>query len=144
MIIWSEKQYKAFLEKAHSVMPEPTKVEPAMPVSPVARPVILPSPSPVYVNNWTRPVFLVCLTVVAVVGMVHEKPSNATVSPVKVEQVAKPTHKIKLHHHKKVVDSQFKKRIIAKSDTPDIEEIEARLTTVEERLDNDERSVFLP
>lgn len=143
MIIWTEKQWKRYQEQTGKVEPaksepEPVEAKPAVPFMAITKPV-RSEPSPV--NNWTKPVFMVCLTVVAVVGMVHEKPSNATV-PVKVEQVVKPVHKIKMHHHKKVVDKPFKKRIIAKSDTPDIEEIERRLTTVEERLDDYDRASF--
>jgi hypothetical protein len=100
MIIWSEKQYQAFLRK--SGMSEPTSEKASTPVSP-ASPIIYNEPvksKPVNVGrdmNWLpKTVFIICLTVIAVIGMVHEKPSDAK----PVAPIVK-THIAHIHHHKK-------------------------------------------
>lgn len=96
MIIWSEKQYQSFLNK--SGLKEPTSEKAETPITPVVQPVPAPQSRTIIQNvgkDWTKPVFMVCLTVIAVVGMVHEKPTNATPpTPVKVEQVIKH-HRVK-------------------------------------------------
>lgn len=116
MIIWSEKQYQSFLRK--SGMQEPTTEKAETPkIEPVSQPIATKPVAPVQIvgsNNWTKPICAICLTIIAVVGMVHEKPSDAQVAPVKIERVAKPVHHAKRKHHrrkkchcdcKKVVDN---------------------------------------
>jgi hypothetical protein len=141
MIIWSEKQYKRFCEQTGRVEAKPE----AQPIGvdlnkPVVPAMTMAKPEPKYVDRFTRPVFIVCLTVIAVVGMVHEKPINATSVPVKVEQVAKPV-KHKIHHakkrHYKKCACECKKVVDkpAKSvNSVSIENVEERLTDGKAKL----------
>jgi hypothetical protein len=139
VIIWSEKQYQAFLRK--SGLQEPTtekvempKVEPVIPIAPIAS----AAPKPHIVGNngngLVKATFLVCMTVIAVVGMVQHQPTDARpVAPVIQSHNSHIMHvNKKIHHrHKKsltTVKPACKCNCIEKAKPITVEQVEERLT----------------
>lgn len=106
------------------------------PVMPTIKP-ILAAPHNVGKSDKgiVKSTFLVCLTVIAVVGMVHEKPSNASLpAPAPVIEKSHITH---IHHAKEKVKHRHKKHLTKAMDSYNqIEEIESRVTKLEGRMDN--------
>lgn len=135
MIIWTEKQYQAFLKKSGMSEPTTEKVEasPAlskpMPTMPVQAALAVPHNVGRDMNWLVKVVFIICLTVFAITGMVHSWPSDAKPT-VSVEHVvkAKPVkhrHKAK-HHVKKKCQCECKK-VLTEAQNVSIENVETRL-----------------
>jgi hypothetical protein len=147
MIIWTERQYQAFLKKAGIQEPTSEKVEtqPTTPVAPI-EPIMHVAPVrnksfAEHVGKMLR-VGLAGLTMMGLGAALHSELSStsspamaatAAAQPVKVAHHAHiKKHRPRKKHHsiKKHVDKPVKTVI-----KPDIEEIESRVTTLEERMD---------
>lgn len=91
------------------------------------------------VGNIVRKALGVVTVLILGMGLQQELSQPVTATP--VVQTVKPVHHVRKHHHKKCHCSC--KKSLTKpvqhyntNDKPDVEELESRITTLEERLNN--------